>query len=76
MLVSCLTLSRPCSRTDAVEEARFRSDPDLMFDWEDVVQVEMMTTTPVQCSISLDSPPICPQITVGVRFGAAHFDAH
>lgn len=28
------------------------------------LQVEMMTTMPVQCSISLDSPPICPQITV------------
>eukprot|EP00195_Chlamydomonas_chlamydogama_P001548 CAMPEP_0202923498 /NCGR_PEP_ID=MMETSP1392-20130828/78481_1 /ASSEMBLY_ACC=CAM_ASM_000868 /TAXON_ID=225041 /ORGANISM="Chlamydomonas chlamydogama, Strain SAG 11-48b" /LENGTH=294 /DNA_ID=CAMNT_0049617181 /DNA_START=112 /DNA_END=993 /DNA_ORIENTATION=- len=49
--------------SDAVDVPRFLEDPDRMFDWEDVVQVEMMTATPVQCPISLDSPPLCPQIT-------------
>ncbi|KAG1679804.1 hypothetical protein FOA52_012716 [Chlamydomonas sp. UWO 241] len=49
--------------SDAVDAARFRADADLMFDWDDVLLVEMMSPVPVQCAISLDSPPVCPQIT-------------
>lgn len=48
--------------------ARFQSDADLMFDWDDVVEVELAVIegSKMQCPISLDSPPICPQITVGI----------
>lgn len=48
---------------------RFKADADLMFDWDDVVEVELAVVrgTAMQCPISLDSPPICPQITVGLR---------
>ncbi|CAD7697595.1 unnamed protein product [Ostreobium quekettii] len=49
--------------SDAVDVNRFAAEPDLMFDWEDVVQVEMQVTSPVKCPISLDSPPLCPQLT-------------
>ena len=47
--------------------SRFKSDADLMFDWDDVVEVELALASgaQMQCPISLDSPPICPQITVG-----------
>jgi hypothetical protein len=48
---------------DAVDERLYASDPDAMFDWEDVVMVEMTSAAPVQCPISLDCPPDCPQIT-------------
>lgn len=34
-----------------------------MFDWDDVILVDMMSATPIQCPISLESPPLCPQIT-------------
>lgn len=43
--------------------ARFDAAADRMFDWDDVVQVEMMAAGPLRCPISLDSPPLCPQIT-------------
>eukprot|EP00798_Chlamydomonas_sp_ICE-L_P001445 gene1445-32819_t len=49
--------------SDAVEVDSFLVDADRMFSWDDVVQVEMMSSTPCQCPISLDSPPVCPQIT-------------
>ena len=51
---------------DAVDVAKFQGDADLMFDWDDVVEVEMALArgSKLQCPISLDSPPICPQITV------------
>lgn len=47
----------------AVDTKQFESDADRMFDWEDVIMVDMRSSTPVQCPISLDSPPVCPQIT-------------
>ena len=49
--------------------ARFKADADLMFDWDDVVEVELAVVggAAIPCPISLDSPPICPQITVGRR---------
>jgi hypothetical protein len=34
-----------------------------MFDWDDVILVDMASPNPVACPISLDSPPACPQIT-------------
>ncbi|GFR42098.1 hypothetical protein Agub_g2940, partial [Astrephomene gubernaculifera] len=49
--------------SDAVDVSAFEADADKMFDWEDVLQVEMCSAVPVQCPISLDSPPLCPQIT-------------
>lgn len=50
-------------RTGAVDTRQFDSDADRMFDWDDVILVDMRSSTPVQCPISLDSPPVCPQIT-------------
>jgi hypothetical protein len=47
----------------AVDTKQFDGDADRMFDWEDVLLVDMRSSTPVQCPISLDSPPVCPQIT-------------
>lgn len=47
----------------AVDTKQFDSDADRMFDWDDVILVDMRSSTPVQCPISLDSPPVCPQIT-------------
>lgn len=47
----------------AVDTKQFDADADRMFDWEDVIMVDMRSATPVQCPISLDSPPVCPQIT-------------
>jgi hypothetical protein len=47
----------------AVDTKQFESDADRMFDWDDVILVDMRSSTPVQCPISLDSPPVCPQIT-------------
>ncbi|MEW5302270.1 MAG: hypothetical protein WDW36_005071 [Sanguina aurantia] len=49
--------------SDAVDVASYAADADKMFDWEDVVQVQMMSAEPVVCPISLDSPPLCPAIT-------------
>ncbi|GIL58713.1 hypothetical protein Vafri_13716 [Volvox africanus] len=49
--------------SDAIDVSAYEADADKMFDWDDVLQVEMATATPVQCPISLDSPPLCPQIT-------------
>ncbi|GIL77075.1 hypothetical protein Vretimale_3144 [Volvox reticuliferus] len=49
--------------SDAIDASVYEADADKMFDWDDVLQVEMATATPVQCPISLDSPPLCPQIT-------------
>lgn len=48
---------------DTVDVDSYLVDPDRMFDWEDVVQVQMLSSIPIQCPISLESPPICPQIT-------------
>ncbi|GAB4820330.1 hypothetical protein N2152v2_007376 [Parachlorella kessleri] len=48
--------------SDAVDTRRFESDADLMLDWEDVVQVEMLSPVPIDCPISLHAP-LCPQIT-------------
>ena len=49
-----------------MDVARFEADADLMLDWDDVVEVELAVAagSQMQCPISLDSPPICPQITV------------
>ncbi|GLI59590.1 hypothetical protein VaNZ11_001518 [Volvox africanus] len=49
--------------SDAIDVSAYEADADKMFDWDDVLQVEMATAMPVQCPISLDSPPLCPQIT-------------
>jgi hypothetical protein len=46
-----------------VDTRAYEADADRMFDWEDVLLVDMRSTTPVQCPISLESPPLCPQIT-------------
>eukprot|EP00884_Botryococcus_braunii_P023287 jgi/Botrbrau1/9642/Bobra.0131s0019.2 len=48
---------------DAGNLHQCEKDPDLALDWEDVVEVEMMVQSPLRCPISLDSPPLCPQIT-------------
>ncbi|KAL0035668.1 hypothetical protein WJX79_007021 [Trebouxia sp. C0005] len=40
-----------------------RTYSNLMLDWDDVVQVVMMTGGEVQCPISLENNPLCPQIT-------------
>ena len=49
--------------SDAADVAKYEADADLMLDWEeDIVGVEMITTTPVICPITLDSP-LCPCIT-------------
>lgn len=50
-------------RAGAVDTKQQEGDADRMFDWEDVLLVDMRSSTPVQCPISLDSPPMCPQIT-------------
>lgn len=52
-----------CCAAGAVDTKQFESDADRMFDWDDVLLVDMRSLTPVQCPISLDSPPVCPQIT-------------
>ncbi|KAL4420636.1 hypothetical protein ABPG75_010292 [Micractinium tetrahymenae] len=49
--------------SNAVDARRFQRDPDLMLEWEDVVQVEMLSAQPVRCPITLDERPFCPQIT-------------
>lgn len=49
--------------SDAVDTERYAAAADLMFDWDDVVQVEMCTAAGIQCPVSLDCPPTCPQIT-------------
>eukprot|EP01025_Chloroclados_australasicus_P017398 TRINITY_DN1887_c0_g1_i4.p1 TRINITY_DN1887_c0_g1~~TRINITY_DN1887_c0_g1_i4.p1 ORF type:complete len:620 (-),score=56.10 TRINITY_DN1887_c0_g1_i4:421-2280(-) len=49
--------------SDCVDLEKHAKDPDLPFNWEDIAWVEMMTDTDVQCPISLESPPFCPQIT-------------
>ncbi|PSC71813.1 RING finger 10 [Micractinium conductrix] len=49
--------------SDAVDAHRFETDPDRMLEWEDVVQVEMLSVQPVRCPITLDEHPFCPQIT-------------
>eukprot|EP00878_Enallax_costatus_P043232 GHUV01051063.1.p1 GENE.GHUV01051063.1~~GHUV01051063.1.p1 ORF type:complete len:103 (-),score=15.48 GHUV01051063.1:410-718(-) len=46
-----------------LDRRQYESDADRMFDWDDVILVDMMSATPIQCPISLESPPICPQIT-------------
>lgn len=49
--------------SDAGNLRRHEADADLMLDWDDVVQVVMMTGGEVQCPISLETDPLCPQIT-------------
>eukprot|EP01023_Acetabularia_acetabulum_P041408 TRINITY_DN4034_c0_g2_i19.p1 TRINITY_DN4034_c0_g2~~TRINITY_DN4034_c0_g2_i19.p1 ORF type:complete len:646 (-),score=104.18 TRINITY_DN4034_c0_g2_i19:99-2036(-) len=49
--------------SDCVDLEKHSKDPDLAFVWEDVAWVEMMTDSELQCPISLESPPFCPQIT-------------
>ncbi|DBB01557.1 TPA: hypothetical protein ACH3X1_000206 [Trebouxia sp. C0004] len=48
---------------DAGNLKKHEADADLMLDWDDVVQVIMMTGGEVQCPISLETNPLCPQIT-------------
>lgn len=47
----------------SIDRRQFESNADRMFDWDDVILVDMMSATPIQCPISLESPPLCPQIT-------------
>ncbi|KAK9835882.1 hypothetical protein WJX74_010176 [Apatococcus lobatus] len=49
--------------SDAADLRRHAADADLMLDWDDVVEVEMLAPAPLRCPISLDCPPVCPQIT-------------
>ncbi|PNW72132.1 hypothetical protein CHLRE_16g681251v5 [Chlamydomonas reinhardtii] len=49
--------------SDALDMAAYEADAEKMLDWDDVLQVEMASAVAVQCLISLDSPPLCPQIT-------------
>ncbi|KAF5827520.1 hypothetical protein DUNSADRAFT_498 [Dunaliella salina] len=49
--------------SDAVNASLHYADADRMFEWEDVLQVELLTSAPLSCPISLDNPPRCPQIT-------------
>ncbi|DBB05197.1 TPA: hypothetical protein ACH3X3_010439 [Trebouxia sp. C0006] len=49
--------------SDAGNLKKHEADADLMLDWDDVVQVVMMTGGEVQCPISLETDPLCPQIT-------------
>ncbi|KAI3430854.1 hypothetical protein D9Q98_009263 [Chlorella vulgaris] len=49
--------------SDAVDVKRFAADPDLMLEWEDVVQVEMLSDVPIRCPITLEDQPFSPQIT-------------
>ncbi|CAK0785380.1 hypothetical protein CVIRNUC_008588 [Coccomyxa viridis] len=48
--------------SDAADLRRHEADADLMLDWDDVVQVEMLTAHEINCPISLEAP-VCPQIT-------------
>lgn len=62
--VLCRAVSCAClCCAGAVDKKQHEVDADRMFDWEDVLLVDMRSSTPVQCPISLDSPPVCPQIT-------------
>ncbi|WIA20869.1 hypothetical protein OEZ85_005218 [Tetradesmus obliquus] len=49
--------------SSVVDTRQFDSNADRMFDWDDVLLVDMASATPIQCPISLESPPLCPQIT-------------
>ena len=49
--------------SDAIDLATYRRDADLMLKWDDVIQVEMLTSADIQCPISLECPPTCAQIT-------------
>lgn len=49
--------------SDAIDLPTYRRDADLMLKWDDVIQVEMLTSTDIQCPISLESPPSSAQIT-------------
>jgi hypothetical protein len=48
--------------SDAVDISRYKADPDLMLDWEDVISVEMLSHAPIICPITLVDP-FCPHIT-------------
>jgi hypothetical protein len=45
-----------------IDRRQYEADADRMFDWDDVILVDMASSTPVQCPISLESPPVCPQV--------------
>jgi hypothetical protein len=60
---SCTHSPPPSAAAGAVDTKQFEADADRMFDWDDVIMVDMRSSVPVQCPISLDSPPVCPQIT-------------
>ncbi|KAF6250811.1 hypothetical protein COO60DRAFT_731249, partial [Scenedesmus sp. NREL 46B-D3] len=49
--------------SSVVDTRQFEANADRMFDWDDVLLVDMASATPIQCPISLESPPLCPQIT-------------
>lgn len=49
--------------SDAIDLPTYRRDADLMLKWDDVVQVQMLTTSDIQCPITLEAPPTCAQIT-------------
>jgi len=49
--------------SDASDFAAHGLDPDRSVDWGDVAQVTVLVPHDLQCPISLDTPPRCPQIT-------------
>eukprot|EP00892_Ulva_mutabilis_P009215 jgi/Ulvmu1/6666/UM003_0304.1 len=49
--------------SDAVDAARHAGDADAMFDWEDVLQVEVSQVGELQCPITLEAPPTVPVVT-------------
>ncbi|GMH35133.1 hypothetical protein BSKO_03001 [Bryopsis sp. KO-2023] len=63
--------------SDAVDVRSFASEADKMFQWDDIVQVEMTVSAPVKCPITLDCPPVAPQITpCGHVFGFSGIMQH
>lgn len=48
--------------SNMVNISRYEVEADLMLDWDDVLAVVMLNTTPISCPISLETP-WCPQIT-------------
>jgi hypothetical protein len=48
--------------SDASEIQKYEADPDLMLNWDDIAAVDVITTSVIQCPITL-GPPLCPCIT-------------
>lgn len=48
--------------SNASEIHKYEADPDLMLNWDDIAAVDVITTSEIQCPITL-GPPLCPCIT-------------